>query len=88
MCYHRYMGLFDDLIGVAKEFNDLKHELTTTVTQATDDVVRIKTTTTAAVTQLKSEASSAVSHVKNRTIDIKNTAISDFTAGNNSRQSR
>lgn len=88
MCYHRYMGLFDDLIDVAKELNDLKTELTSTVTSAASDVTRLRDDATAAVTQLKTESGVVTDQVRQRVIDAKNTTISDFKSATTPRQSR
>ena len=52
------MGLLDDLMGMAKELNDLKTEITDTVGGAVSDLAGLKDEATSAVTQLKDEATS------------------------------
>ena len=51
------MGLFDDLLGVAKEFGDIKTEITDTFRGAVDDITNLKEEASDTVTGLKDEAS-------------------------------
>lgn len=73
------MGLFDDIIGIAKEFRDVKDELASTVSQVVKDATDLRLEAVDVATQLKQEASSSVEALKGRMNDTKDSVVSEFT---------
>jgi hypothetical protein len=69
------MGLFDDLMGIAKEFNDIKSEVTGAIGDMANDLTGLKDEATSAVTQLKDEATS----VKDGVVENISAATGDST---------
>lgn len=64
------MGLFDDLMGIAKELNDIKTEITDTVGGAVSDLAGLKDEATSAVSQLQDEATNVKDDVAGKISDI------------------
>lgn len=54
--YNWGMGFFDDIVGIVSDFNDIKEEAKSTVTELRDEALGLKDEAIQTVDQLKAEA--------------------------------
>ena len=64
------MGLFDDILGIAKELNDIKTEVTDTIGGAIGDLAGLKDEASNAVSQLQDEASTVKDDLLSKVSDV------------------
>ena len=64
------MGLFDDLLGVAKELNDIKTEVTDTIGGAIGDLAGLKDEASNTVSQLQDEATAVKDDLLGKVSDV------------------
>lgn len=58
------MGLFDDLVGIAKELNSVKQEVKYTVQQVAGEAMGLKSEATQAVNQITQGATDNINEIK------------------------
>lgn len=63
------MGLFDDLIGIAKELNSVKQEVTDTFQQVASEAIGLKTEATDAVNKITQGATENITEIKQQISD-------------------
>lgn len=72
------MGLFDDILGIAKEFSGVKDEITSTLQQVVEEATSLKSEATGAVEQVIQGVSESGADIKNQiTGAIGDSPISD-----------
>lgn len=72
------MGFFDDLVGLTKDIQGLRADVSSTVNQVVKEAVNLKGEATSAVTQLKTEAGSSLNQINDDVKAVKRHVISDF----------
>jgi hypothetical protein len=58
------MGLFDDFIGIAKDFHELKDDVTSAVGRVVSEAASVTEEAAGAAMQIKDEATSAVRQIQ------------------------